>query len=86
MSAVSEDVLTSDETASSATDATPEVLASVASPAPDVNGAAQPEPKVEKAPAPTAHVRSPQAVEDDASGVSQSDFESMFKELAEGDV
>ena len=85
MSAVSEDVLTSEQTASSAVDVNPEALVA-ASPAPEANGSATPATTVEQAPAPTASVSSPQAVAEDALAVSQSDFESMFKELAEGDV
>jgi len=85
MSAVSEDVLTSEQTASSAVDANPEVLVA-ASPAPEANGSASPAAAVEQAPAPTASVSAPQAVAEDALAVSQSDFESMFKELSEGDV
>lgn len=82
MSAVSEDVLTSEQTASSAVDANPETLVAAA---PEANGSASPAAAVEQAPAPTASVSAPQAVED-ALAVSQSDFESMFKELSEGDV
>lgn len=86
MSAVSEDVLTSELTASSAGDVNPEALLAAAPPAAEANGSAAPAAVVEQAPAPTASVSSPQAVAEDAQGVSQSDFESMFKELSEGDV
>ena len=85
MSAVSEDVLTSEQIASSAVDVNPEALVAAATPAAEANGSASPA-AVAQAPAPTASVSSPQAVAEDAMAVSQSDFESMFKELSEGDV
>jgi predicted RNA-binding protein with RPS1 domain len=86
MSAVSEDVLTSEQTASSAAETNPETLVAAAAPAPEANGSAQPVAVGGQAPAPTASVSSPQAVADEPQGVDQSDFESMFKELSEGDV
>jgi predicted RNA-binding protein with RPS1 domain len=87
MSAVPDDVLTSEQTASSVEDANPEALAMVETPsAPEANGAAQPAAVAEEAPVPTVSVSSPQTAGEDAIGVSQSDFESMFKELSEGDV
>jgi hypothetical protein len=79
MSAVSEDVLTSEQTASSAVDANPEALVTAAAPAPEANGSASPAAAVEQAPAPTASVSAPQAVAEDALAVSQSDFESMLR-------
>jgi len=87
MSAVSDDVLTSEELPSSAADANPEALATVETPsAPEANGAALPVAVVEEAPVPTVSVSSAQTAGEDALGESQSDFESMFKELSEGDV
>jgi 4-hydroxy-3-methylbut-2-enyl diphosphate reductase len=88
MSAVSEDVLTGEQTAvPSATDVNPEAMATASAPAPEANGTAQPAIiAVEHAPAPAPTVSAPQASADDSAGVSQSDFESMFKELSEGDV
>jgi len=86
MSAVSEEVLTDELSAPSVVEANPEALVAASAPAPETNGTAQPAVAVEHTPAPTAPVSPPQAVADDAPGVSQSDFESMFKELSEGDV
>ena len=93
MSAVSEDVVTSEQTAAPAAEATPQTVAQAASPAPETNGTAPAagqssanplnngQPAAPPAPAPVA----PPAARDDRP-MSQSDFESMFKELAEGDV
>jgi len=96
MSAVSEDVVTSEQTAAPAAGTTPESVAQAASPAPETNGAA---PAVGQssanplnnglpaaAPAPAPPPAVPQAAPRDEKPMSQSDFESMFKELAEGDV
>ena len=95
MPAVSEDVVTSEQTAAPAAGAAPESVAQAASPAPETNGtvpaagqsSASPinngQPAA-PAPAPVAPAPPPAAREEQP--MSQSDFESMFKELAEGDV
>jgi len=84
MSAVSEEVVTSDQAASTAPGATPEPQASAA--APEANGVAKAAEGVQPAPAPTASYSAPSTPAPEPAGVSQSDFENMFKELAEGDV
>ena len=79
MSVVPEDVVTSEQTAAPAAEATPETVAS-APPVPETNGtlpAAQSQSAA--APAPAAPKR-------EEKSMSQSDYESMFKELSEGDV
>ena len=92
MPAVSEDVVMSEQTAAPAEGQAPESVAQAASPAPETNGTApaagqssastlnngQPAAQV-PAPPPPAALR-------DEQSMSQSDYESMFKELAEGDV
>lgn len=87
MSAVPEEVVTSDQTAAPAAEATPQTVAQAAAPAPEANGTAlaagQPsagQPVAAPTPAP------PPAAPRDEKPLSQSDYESMFKELAEGDV
>lgn len=95
MTAVSEDVVTSEQTAAPAAEATPQTVASAASPAPETNGAspAAGQPSVSAlnngqpvaAPAPAPPAAPPPAPRDERT-MNQSDFESMFKELGEGDV
>ncbi|MGI4788013.1 MAG: 30S ribosomal protein S1, partial [Janthinobacterium lividum] len=77
MSVVPEDVVTSETSAAPAAQAAPEIVVSAPSPAPDTNGTQQAVslPK----PAPAAPKR-------EEPSMSQSDYESMFKELSEGDV
>lgn len=82
MSAVSEDVVTSDQAAPLASEATPDTQAQASTPAVEANGAAKATEGAKPAPAPTASDSKPSTPAFD----SQSDFESMFKELAEGDV
>lgn len=86
MSAVSEDVVTSDQATPTASDATPNAQAQAVTPASEANGVAQAAEGAQPAPAPTASVSTPSTPAPEAAGVSQSDFENMFKELAEGDV
>lgn len=101
MPAVSEDVVMSEQTAAPAAGPVPEPVAQAASPAPETNGtasaagqssanalnngqpAAAPAPIAVPAPAPPP---SPPPAAREEQPMSQSDFESMFKELAEGDV
>jgi predicted RNA-binding protein with RPS1 domain len=89
MSAVSEDVVTSEQTAAPAAGTTPETVAQAASPAPETNGTAPAASQSSANPLnngqPAAPPPAPPAARDDKP-MSQSDFESMFKELAEGDV
>jgi len=92
MSAVSEDVVTSEQTAAPAAGTTPETVAQAASPAPETNGTAPAAGQSSANPlnngqpaAPPPAPPAPPAARDDKP-MSQSDFESMFKELAEGDV
>ncbi len=89
MSAVSEDVVTSEQTAAPAAGTTPETVAQAASPAPETNGVAPAAGQTSAHPLnngqPAAPPPAPPAARDDKP-LSQSDFESMFKELAEGDV
>jgi len=89
MSAVSEDVVTSEQTAAPAAGTTPETVAQAASPAPETNGTAPAAGQSSANPLnngqPAAPPPAPPAARDDKP-MSQSDFESMFKELAEGDV
>ncbi len=100
MPAVSEDVVTSEQTAAPAAGAAPESVAQAASPAPETNGmapaagqsSAEPLNNGQAAPAPTPTpvapvppAPAPPAAREEQS-MSQSDFESMFKELGEGDV
>ena len=96
MPAVSEDVVTSEQTAAPAAGQTPDSVAQAATPAPETNGTApaagqssantlnngQP---AAQAPVPPPPITPPVAPRDEQS-MSQSDYESMFKELAEGDV
>ena len=96
MPAVSEDVVTSEQTAAPAAGQTPDSVAQAATPAPETNGTApaagqssantlnngQP---AAQAPAPPPPI-TPPVVPRDEQSMSQSDYESMFKELAEGDV
>jgi predicted RNA-binding protein with RPS1 domain len=81
MSVVPEDVVTSEQTAAPAAEATPETVAPALVPVSEMNGtlpvASQPQPA--PAPAPAAPKR-------EEKPMSQSDYESMFKELSEGDV
>jgi len=92
MSAVSEDVVTSEQTAAPAAGAAPESVAQAASPAPETNGVApaagqsSANPLNNGLPAAAPAPPVPQAAPRDEKPMSQSDFESMFKELAEGDV
>lgn len=96
MSAVSEEVVTRapEPATPEATNATPETLAQAVSPAPESNGSAGPAAfnapnGTDAAPAPPAvPAPSPAAAPDpmESAGMNQSDFESMFKELSEGDV
>ncbi|MDQ2686829.1 MAG: S1 RNA-binding domain-containing protein, partial [Armatimonadota bacterium] len=91
MSAVSEEVVTRapEPATPETTNATPETLAQAVSPAPEANGSAGPAASnapsgADAAPAPTpAPAAAPDPME---SGMNQSDFENMFKELTEGDV
>ena len=96
MPAVSEDVVTSEQTAAPAAGQTPDSVAQAATPAPETNGTApaagqssantlnngQP---AAQTPAPPPPI-TPPVVPRDEQSMSQSDYESMFKELAEGDV
>ncbi len=92
MSAVPEDVVTRETPPATPENATPETLAEATSPAPEANGTAPSaaasstasETPAPAAPAPT--VTPVSAPPGDSNGMSQSDFESMFKELSEGDV
>ena len=85
MSAVSEEVVTSDQAASTAPGATPETQASSA--APEGNGVAKAAEGVQPAPAPTASYSAPSTPSPEPAGSNQSEFErAMFKELGEGDV
>ena len=85
MSAVSEEVVTSDQAASTAPGATPETQAS--SSAPEGNGVAKAAEGVQPAPAPTASYSAPSTPSPESAGSNQSEFErAMFKELGEGDV
>jgi predicted RNA-binding protein with RPS1 domain len=92
MSAVSEDVVTSEQTAAPAAGEAPESVAQAASPAPETNGVApaagqsSANPLNNGLPAAAPAPPVPQAAPRDEKPMSQSDFESMFKELAEGDV
>ena len=85
MSAVSEDVVTSEQTAAPAAGTTPETVAQAASPAPETNGTAPAAGQSSANPLNNGQPAAPPAARDDKP-MSQSDFESMFKELAEGDV
>jgi len=90
MSAVSEDVVTSEQTAAPAAGTAPEAVAQATSPAPETNGTApaagqsSADPLNNGQPVAPPPAASPVVREDKP--MSQSDFESMFKELAEGDV
>ncbi|MDQ2799213.1 MAG: 30S ribosomal protein S1, partial [Armatimonadota bacterium] len=94
MSAVPEDVVTSAQTAASLADASPaETPAQAATPAPEANGsgpaaAATPPAPAQSVPAQNVPDQSApaQTAPAENAGVNQSDFESMFKELSEGDV
>ncbi len=94
MSAVPEDVVTREmEPDSPASgNATPETQAVAAAPAPESNGTAPAAASSTPVPAPAAPVSAaavapaPKASGGDSNGMSQSDFESMLKELSEGDV
>jgi len=103
MPAVSEDVVTSEQTAAPAEGQAPESVAQAASPAPETNGAAPaagqssanaldngqpaaPAPVAAPAPAAVAAPAPPPPAAREEQPMSQADFESMFKELAEGDV
>lgn len=92
MSAVSEDVVTSEQTAAPAAEATPQTVAQAASPAPETNGAAPAagqsgaNPLNNGLPAAAPVPTPPPAAPRDERAMNQADFESMFKELAEGDV
>ena len=80
MSVVPEDVVTSEQTAAPAAEAAPETVAPAPLPVPETNGtlpAAQSQPVAASAPA---------APKREEKSMSQSDYESMFKELSEGDV
>ena len=86
MSAVPEDVVTSDQTVEPAVGANPETQAGAISPAAEANGAT-PTAAAPAPPAPTtSKVASTSSQSVSGSSENQSDFESMFKELAEGDV
>jgi predicted RNA-binding protein with RPS1 domain len=85
MSAVSEDVVTSEQATPVATDANPEATAQTTAPAAGVGGTPPSVPAAKAAP--TAPASAPSTpFGGDAGSVNQSDFESMFKELSEGDV
>ncbi len=99
MSAVTEDVVTSEQAAAPAAEAAPETISAPVSPAPDANGtapeivgavseASEPAPVASQpaaAPAAAAPVAEAKPAREEKP-LSQSDYESMFKELAEGDV
>ncbi len=85
MPAVPEDVMTNEQAAPAAVETAPPATPTAAPAAVEANGTAQaaaPPPAPMPAPAP---VPAPAAVREEKP-MSQSDFESMFKELAEGDV
>ena len=99
MSAVSEEVVTRapEPATPETTNATPETLAQAVSPAPEANGSAGPAasnapsgadaaPAPPPAPVAAAPAAAPAPDPMESAGMNQSDFESMFKELAEGDV
>ena len=81
MSVVPEDVVTSEQTTAPAAEVTPETVVPATPPAPETNGTlpAAGRPMPAAAPAPAAPKR-------EEKPMSQSDYESMFKELSEGDV
>ncbi len=84
MPAVPDDVVTSAPALPGAADATPEMMAAAIAPAPETNGSAAPAPP--PAPDPTPVLSPATSASSDSNGMNQSDFESMFKELSEGDV
>ena len=88
MSAVPEEVVTSEQTAAPVAGETPQSVAQTATPAPETNGTAPAAGQLngQSAAAPTPVAPAPKAAVRDEKPMSQSDFESMFKELAEGDV
>ena len=92
MSAVTEEVVTNEQTAIPAAETPTEIGTSAAPPAPEANGTAPavqpdavPTPAASAPPAPAPQAAAPAPAREDKP-MSQSDFESMFKELAEGDV
>ena len=89
MPAVPEEVVTSEQTAPVA-EASPETLVQAVTPAPEMNGTTPDAPPLAEMPAAASPQTAPppkaSAPVRDDKPVSQSDFESMFKELAEGDV
>ena len=91
MSAVPEEVVTNEQTAAPAAETPTEIGIQAASAAPEVNGTAPAAPQpvavpTPAAPAPPAPAPQAAAPVRDDKPLSQSDYESMFKELAEGDV
>jgi predicted RNA-binding protein with RPS1 domain len=86
MSVVPEDVVTSEQTSASAVDLAPETVASAHSPETNGTGQAASQPQPASAPAPAASIPTPAAPKREEVSMSQSDYESMFKELSEGDV
>jgi predicted RNA-binding protein with RPS1 domain len=83
MSAVSEDTVTSDQAALPPAEASPESVAPVVSAHAGAGAPAADAPSPSPTLAPSAR---PAKAADEPAPVSQSDFESMFKDLAEGDV
>ena len=88
MSAVTEDVVTSEQAATLVAEAAPSIAAQSPENGTHENGvgmaASQPQPAA--APAPAAQIPAPAVPQREESAMSQSDYESMFKELSEGDV
>ena len=84
MPAVPEDVVTNEQTVPVAAETAPEPALLSAAPAVEANGTAQAAAPA-SAPIPAPPAAAPAPVREEKP-MSQSDFESMFKELAEGDV
>ena len=83
MSVVSEDVVTSEQAAAPAADAAQDLVAH----SPETNGAGMASSQTPPAAVlPAASSTAPTAPKQDEPAMSQSDYESMFKELSEGDV
>jgi predicted RNA-binding protein with RPS1 domain len=78
--------VTSEQTSASAVDLAPETVASAHSPETNGTGQAASQPQPASAPAPAASIPTPAAPKREEVSMSQSDYESMFKELSEGDV
>ena len=88
MSVVPEDVVTSEQAATPVADAAPSIAAQSPENGTNGNGAgmAPSQPQPAAAPAPAAQVSAPAVPPREEPAMSQSDYESMFKELSEGDV